>query len=315
MNICVLCPDTNVPYGGIKQLYRHVDVLNNNGFSASILHSQYGFRCTWFNNNTKVAYASGINRELIDYLLLPVIHGPYIAEIGRGIKKVISNQGCYCTFNGYSIDKNNFTSPYSDPEVVATLVVSDDSRQYLQYVFPKLKIFKIHNGIDPSLFSYKAEKKRQIAFMVSKCAQDVIQLINILKFRGVLKDYDLVPIVNKSETEVANIMQESLIFLSFGYQEGFLLPPAEAMACGCIVIGYHGNGGKEFFKPEFSYPIPQADIIAFAKAVEEVMDIYKNNPELLREKGLKAANFIRENYSLEREAGDIIGFWRNINNL
>ena len=30
----------------------------------------------------------------------------------------------------------------------------------------------------------------------------------------------------------------SILFLSFGYPEGFGLPVAEAMSCGCAVIGY-----------------------------------------------------------------------------
>ena len=37
-------------------------------------------------------------------------------------------------------------------------------------------------------------------------------------------------IENKTEKEVADIMKESAVFLSFNHKEGFGLPPAEAMS-------------------------------------------------------------------------------------
>jgi hypothetical protein len=42
-----------------------------------------------------------------------------------------------------------------------------------------------------------------------------------------------------------------MLFVNLDYQEGFGLPSAEAMASACTVIGYHGMGGKEFYRPEF----------------------------------------------------------------
>ena len=63
-------------------------------------------------------------------------------------------------------------------------------------------------------------------------------------------------------------MQESLLFLSFGFPEGFGLPVAEAFACGCAVIGYDGLGGRELFKyasqyPGLSFPVQYRDWYAF----------------------------------------------------
>ena len=48
-----------------------------------------------------------------------------------------------------------------------------------------------------------------------------------------------------SEEEVARILQESMAFMAFGHPEGFGLPIAEALACGCCVVGYSGLGGRE----------------------------------------------------------------------
>jgi glycosyltransferase involved in cell wall biosynthesis len=42
-------------------------------------------------------------------------------------------------------------------------------------------------------------------------------------------------------------LKESLLFLSFVNGEGLGLLAVEAMSCGCVVVGYDGMGGKEFF--------------------------------------------------------------------
>ena len=45
--IYFFCPDLGHVLGGIKQIYRHVDVLNANGFDACIVHRTKGFKITW----------------------------------------------------------------------------------------------------------------------------------------------------------------------------------------------------------------------------------------------------------------------------
>lgn len=320
-NIYVLCPDHSIPIGGIKQLYRHVDVLNKNGFSAFLIHNENGHRCTWFKNNTKVAYTSEVKiNGLNDYLVVPETYGQDIADIGKNVKKVIFNQNCYQTFSercyknskGYSFDINDFKTPYLDERVVATMVASDDAKKYLNFVFPKIKVSKVRYGFDSKIFSYCSNKKRQIAFMARKLREDAIQVVNILKFRRTFKDFDIVAIENKSESEVADILKESLIFLSFNNREGFGMPPVEAMACGCIVIGYSGRGGKEYLKPEFSYPVKDMDIIGFVEEIEKVINEYGQDREGILSKGKKASEYVLNVYSMEMEEEDIVGFWKQI---
>jgi glycosyltransferase involved in cell wall biosynthesis len=311
-NIYILCPDYSVPVGGVKMLYRHVDILNNHGFSAFIVHNQNNFRCTWFDNNTRVAYGRDIQLQQSDYLVIPEIYGSDISRIEKGIRKVIFNQNSYLTFKDYSLKKENLMTPFLDRDTVAVIVVSEDNKNYLNYVFPDLNFLRIHYSINPILFSYQSNKKKQICFMPRKNFTDALQVINILKFRNALGDFEIVPIHDKSEKEVAEILRESLIFLSFGYPEGCPLPPAEAMACGCLVIGYHGGGGKEYFRSDFSFPIEVGDIIGFANTVERVINDYEENPELISKKAEIAATFIKNNYAPAIETRDIIECWNKI---
>ena len=63
------------------------------------------------------------------------------------------------------------------------------------------------------------------------------------------------PIVGKPHHEVVSDLQSSLVFLSFGHPEGFGLPVAEALACGCSVVGYSGLGGREIFDLVSDLPV------------------------------------------------------------
>jgi hypothetical protein len=314
--IYFFCYDNTVPSGGIKTLYRHVDHLNALGFRAFILHQKKDFRCTWFENQTPVRYVSEITFRRCDILVIPEDCFATVAALTQQANKIVFNQGCYQTFyDGYSFDLTNRSSAYLDKTTRAALVVSDDSKTYLEYAFPGLTVFRIHPAINADLFYFSDNKKPLISFMTRKNAQDALQVVNILKFRGALDGFEICIIDNEKEADVARIMRESLIFLSFSYAEGFSLPPAEAMACGAIVIGYHGMGGREFFDPDYSYPIPNADIIHFAKTVESVIGLYRADPAGLADKGRHASEHILKTYTYERERQDIFTFWDEMVNV
>jgi glycosyltransferase involved in cell wall biosynthesis len=312
--IWVLCPDNDEPVGGIRKLYRLVDVLNRNGWQSSIIHRKRDFRCSWFENSTQTIYWDDADIELTDILVLPEIFGPHLARLAPGTPKVLFNQNSYYTFCGYSLDRGDLETPYKHPDVVAVLVVSEDNHDYLAYAFPRAKITRLRLGIDDALF-FPGEKKPTMAFMPRKNSDDVLQVINLLKQRRALRDFSLVPIHGKSEWETAAIMSEAPLFLSFGHPEGLSLPPLEAMASGCFVIGYHGNGGREFFRPAFSHPIAVGDILGFAQTVEATIAAYAANPALIHDKGLMASQFVREHYSLKREEEGIVRFWTEMDRL
>lgn len=350
--IYFLCPDSNKPAGGIKKIYRQVDILNAEGFSAFVLHEMPNFRCTWFKNNTKISYNKSFYNELYkktnrrrsflvslkkqltflitltnsknsvkasfnkeDILVFPELFGNNIGEVKKGTKKVIYNQGCYQTFFGYNLDLNDTKSPYLQKDFIATIVNSKDAIKYIEYVFPKVKVFKIRHGIDNEKFFYKEKIEKKIALMPRKLKNDLIQVINILKFRQILEDWELVVIDNMSEEMVAKKLQESVFFMNFSGNEGFGIPVIEAMACGCVIVGYSGKGGKEFFKKEFSYEIEDRNIQEFTSTFEEILLNYKQDESLYFNKGLLASEYVLNEYSVENEVKDTVEVWSEIMKL
>lgn len=100
------------------------------------------------------------------------------------------------------------------------------------------------------------------------------------------------------------------IFLSLSSAEGFGLPPAEAMACGCVTIGYHGRCGLEFFRPEFSYPIELGDIKKdYARTVERVIREIDGGAAPFERMTHAAAAYVARHYSVSTETETILRCW------
>jgi glycosyltransferase involved in cell wall biosynthesis len=137
-------------------------------------------------------------------------------------------------------------------------------------------------------------------------------VLSILAFRGSLRDYEVVEIDGVDENGAAALLRRSLVFLGLSYQEGFGRPSAEAMACGAAVVGYHGNGGREFFRPEFANPVTTSDVREFAQELEQVLTLHAEHPDQLRGRRHRAAEFIRQNYSPETEEAELLSAWDEI---
>lgn len=155
----------------------------------------------------------------------------------------------------------------------------------------------------------EAPKKKQIAFMRRKRPDDIDLMQSLLLTDPALQEYTLVPIDGVSNEELHLILRDSLFFLSFSKQEGFGLPPAEAMAAGCITIGYTGVGGEEYFTPENGFPIKDGDMVAFAETLSNLAREYAETPDRLDAFRRAAAMAIRDRYSEDRTRAALLRFW------
>ena len=310
--IFVLCTNDPRPVGGYKVLYRHVDVLNALSIPLTILHTSPGFRCSWFANSTAVTDTFSLTPSSNDVVVVPEApegDGPGIAQLFPGVPKVVFNQNCYFTFTGYSWDTALPVSPYEHPDVLGAMTVSTDSREYLEIAFPGLQVERIHVSIDPTVFHPGEAKQPRIWFMPRKHPEDAAQVFQILRSRGSLRGIEVVAIDGLPEEEVAATLRSSFLFMSFGYPEGLSLPPAEAMACGCVVVGYHGMGGREYFDPAFCHPIEIGDIVGFVAAVEHILEQWRSGPAAVARMGMAASRYVLGTYPVEREKSDIQRAW------
>ena len=305
--------DWTRPSGGVRKLYRHVDILNAAGMPAMILHQAPGFRATWFANDTKASSFHETPPGSGDVLLVPEILAWQFTSIAPGVPKVIFNQNAYQTFAWRQ--PQHTVVPYHHPDFLATIVVSDDSRQYIEHTFPGHRVLRIHYSVDAKLFYFQPDKKRQIALMPRKKDADMKQVLGLLRYRGKLEGFTVVEIQDKSEAETAEILRDSMIFLSFSDLEGWGLPPMEAMACGCVTIGYDGRGGREFFREPYAIAIQPEDVTAFAAAVERAIAAVSEGRPPLGVTTRELSQWIADTYPSHREEQEVIQSWQQIFDL
>ncbi len=309
--IYFLAPDLDVPVGGCRVIYRHVDILNAAGHRALALHRRSKFRYTWFNNDTLTTDLSVAVLKRGDLLVVPERDVDLTWRLPRGIAHVIFNQGIHLTWHGNSEKINEHYS--SHPDLAAVITVSEHSREVLQYAFKDLGVYRLHLSIDPSLFHLsQSMAERRISYMPRRGGLDADAVLALLRSRGGLKNWQVLPLHNLRHEEVGEQLRTSRIFLTFAHQEGFGLPPAEAMACGNYVIGYHAFGGREYFQPDFSMPIGAGDILSFATAVEQAIIRDSIDPNWCFERGRQASSYVLQKYSVEQERDDVIRIYASV---
>ena len=103
-----LCHDNPRPSGGIRTLYRHVDMLCSAGFDAAIIHGNPEFRLQWFEHNTPVEPLH-LNFAPDDWIVFPEDY-IYMMELFRDIdcKKVVFCQNHFYIFEAlpYKVSTN-----------------------------------------------------------------------------------------------------------------------------------------------------------------------------------------------------------------
>lgn len=148
--------------------------------------------------------------------------------------------------------------------------------------------------------AYTEQKKPQIAYMGRKRPQEARFAAAALARCAEAREMRIVELAGLSEEALAAALRDSLVFLSLSRQEGFGLPAAEAMLCGCIVIGYAGVGGREYMTEETALIVPDSDIIGLVETVRAALAEYRRDPGPLDAMRRAAAGLIAERYCAEQ---------------
>jgi hypothetical protein len=110
---------------------------------------------------------------------------------------------------------------------------------------PAIDDIFFHKGIRP-------DSHVRVAFMPRKnrALGEQIQRVTtaFLAERAGSPRLEWVEIHNKTRTEVAELLSSCHLFMSTGFPEGCPLPPLEAMASGCVPVGFTGFGGWAYMR-------------------------------------------------------------------
>ncbi len=225
---------------------------------------------------------------------------------------------------------------------VGLLAVSDPVawfiRQTTGYAAPILR-----PAIDPACFYPDPAREPatppapgetvRIAWMPRKNRALARQIRDIFEARtglGQQPPVEWIEIHGRPRQEVAALLRSSHVFLATGFPEGCPLPPLEALASGCLLVGFGGFGGWDYmhqglpggFSPWWpvretpwganGFFAADADVTAAALALEYAVSLLlKGGEELaaLRRAGQQTAAW----YSPERQRQTLLSLWEQKN--
>jgi glycosyltransferase involved in cell wall biosynthesis len=258
-----------------------VQALNEMGVNAWVLHPKSNFKCTWFEHNTPTWNSPTISTD--DHLIIPEVDVLALSGL------LIKNQIKFSIFvQGGGIHRGNTAHAIKMVNMVyqksqCVLAISDEIKELIATYFPNTanKIIRVLPTVPRKLFALESwqNKENLITYMPRKNAAHAESVIVALASR-LPSNWRIQAIENASESEVAAWFNKSRIFLTFSTPEGFGLPPLEAALSGNFVIGYHGNGGKEYWQPPVFHEIYPYDIKSFvAGIISRINALEKTNGE------------------------------------
>ena len=331
INIIYICIAEKGPSGGGKIIYNHSDIINNlkNNFTSQVLHikkkkykkwsnslnkilnineKKYSgwdlsdivvnknFKSHWFENKINIKNNFKFDKKK-DFVIIPEIFSHFANELlfEKKIPYAIFAQNGYClkpTNNYKALDK-----AYKNAEFI--LSYSNDITKCLNLAFPfcKNKIFQTKYAINKNKFNFSTTKKNIITYMPRKLPDHSEHLFFLIR-KHLPKSWKIKALHNLKQSDVYKHLSESKIFLAFSNLEGLPLPPVEAAIAGNKVIGYTGEGGKEYWHEPLFTAIPNGN---FSKFVFEILFYIKKSKKNNSFKSKRDKLIKRFSLSLEKK--------------
>lgn len=291
------------PLGGVRIAHRHVGLLARNGFDARIL---------LVDEKREAHFADTVPTDslLPEFRILPsdlfVIPEPwerYIRQLAAyPVRRYVFCQNHFYAFHGVGAWKS-----YADAGIDTVFCCSEVIAEFLTGTMGLDRAPIIHNSIDHEVFQ-PAPKRRQIAVMPRKMSVESRFLRGAFRQRHPgLAQVPWVEIADMPEAEVARILGESAVFLALGRNEGFGLPPIEAMASGCLVVGFTGDGGRSFATEENGLWCAADDWTGCVDLLARAIGEFDRDGGAAR---VAAGTATASEYTLERMERELVDFWQ-----
>ncbi len=324
MELIFLCPAIKKAVGGVKVIYRQVELIHqlgkSAGFSAAVMHpNTWFFRAQWFDSQVLVKKAffklrwtgkpsfsnvTGVFDAQRHMVVIPELwarkYGTQLADMGVSYAIYVQN-GYYIT-KGKSAELDR---AYQSARCVLT--ISDDASRCVALAFPgaEHKILRVHYSVDAQRFWPDTTKENTITYMPRKLADHSSKVLFFLRHH-LPAHWKIVPIDGLNEVQVAALLKRSKIFMAFSHFEGCPLPPLEAALSGNQVIGYTGQGAKEYWLPEIFEEVASGDVAGFAQRVLAKVQAIDQAEQF--ELPLSAIRTLAETYSEAQERKDMLEF-------
>ncbi len=304
--IFFLAPFT-VPFGGVAVILMHVATLNAHGIDAWIALPELPDINFYEWDVPKIIYGETLNVSAKDICVFPEGLLGYLNTLrGTPAKRIM-----FCQNQYYLPFSSRAERGFSEFELDSVVVSSLTIKSCLEDLYGLTDISVIPCAVDASNYTRTTAKVRQIAFMPRKLGAEA-KFIHAA-FVRMYPEYSDIPwiaIHQMTRREAAKVLSESAIFLSLSDKESFGLPPLEAMASGCVVAGFHGDGGREYMNEGNGWWAETGDWRACVHGLAAALETFDKGGEQLEEYNRRAMQTV-EAYSVEIMEEKLLAYWRH----
>lgn len=271
LRIVYLLPTINTPIGGNKVSYRHIETVRGLGVPCCAFHAEKpGSTFTWFPHAVESLKCGHFDPRR-DFLVFSEVWAALAAKfcIPAALRYAIFVQNGYLAHFTAGFDREVVQDAYRHADIV--LSISDDTTAVTRLLYPFLEerqLMRLTLSV-PGIFRPTA-KEPLITYMPRKLTEHAQRVCLFLEQR-LPRPWRLQAIDRLSEEQVAATLARSSIFLSFSELEGYGLPPLEAALAGNLVVGYTGQGGREFFAPPIFRAVENGDFLRYISEVERAI--------------------------------------------
>lgn len=238
--------------GGVHVMTQHVRLLRERGHEAWLWLPDPDDRTDWIADDVPMLFGATTAIGADDLLVLPETPTVQGRDPAPGARKVIFNQNHFYTFAA-GAPGEDFPGWTPAP---AIWVVSAESRDVLYAALPGLPVSVVPNPVDGELFAPGPAGQPRVSWFPKKRPREASLLKRLLADEPRLSGVELVELVQAPRAEVAATLAGSAVFVALGHTESYGLPVAEALASGCLVVGYDGGGGHELFEAPGAWRVP-----------------------------------------------------------
>ena len=291
------------PIGGVKVIYQAVTALRNAGIDAHVATTVQPPE--WLAGGPALANVSMLdtNRPLQVAPEDMFVALEYLG--GNRLPFILRNPERRVMF----IQNHNLQSradmDFARVRHVRCLTVSEFSRERLREYPGFEDISVVYPGVDPAVFKPARRKRHRIAYMPRK-RPGLAEALRA-RTRGRI---EWLAIDGRTEAETARLLGQSSIFLNLGRREGFGLPPVEAMASGCVVCGFAGEGTTDYATEDNGFWAAEDDTEGCLRALAAAIDCFSDAARVraLREAGRAVA----ERYALSVFEREIVAYFSRL---